>query len=463
MIWHKARTLALGAMLAMATALPAAADSLGDALVSAYRNSNLLDQNRALLRVADEGVAEAVSALRPVVDFVTRATYAYNQQRPSFLNGNRRVAEGLSLSVGLSVQLVLYDGGVSKLGIAAAKEQVLATRQALIGVEHQVLFGAVQAYMQLRLAEDIVALRQGNVRVLVRELEAAQDRFDLGEITRTDVAIAEARLAASRAQLAAAEGDVLVGRETYALAVGRKPGRLAAPPRAPVTARSVEDAKRIARSQHYEIRQRQHELAAAELNVQRSAARLGPRLVAEANVGKNDQGLSTNSVGLTLSQRLYQGGGLSATYRAALARRDAARAGLQQSVAAVEQAVGEAWAQRSVARTSIEATDRQIVAARTAYDGVREEAKLGARTTLDVLNAEQELLDAQAQRLTAVTNEYLATYGLLAAMGYLTVDHLKLGIATYDVTAYYNAVQSAPATSAQGKRLDKVLQSIGRN
>jgi outer membrane protein len=281
MMLRKARTLVLGAVIAVVGALPVTAETLGDALVSAYRKSNLLEQNRALLRVADEGVAQAVAALRPVVDFVTRATYSYNQQRPNpILNGNRRISEGLSLSVGLSAQLVLYDGGASKLGVAAAKEQVLATRQALVGVEHQVLFGAVQAYMQLRLAEDIVALRQGNVRVLTRELEAAQDRFDLGEITRTDVAIAEARLAASRAQLAAAEGDVMVGRETYELAVGRKPGRLAGPPRAPVTARSVEDAKRIARSQHYEIRQRQHELAAAELNVQRAAAGMGPRLVA---------------------------------------------------------------------------------------------------------------------------------------------------------------------------------------
>lgn len=461
MTLRKARAFFLGAAVAFSAALPLGAETLGDALVSAYRNSNLLDQNRALLRAADEGVAEAVSALRPVVDFVVRSTYVYNQQRPNILSSSR-LSEGLSLSVGLSAQLTLYDGGANKLGIAAAKEQVLATRQALIGVEHQVLFSAVQAYMRLRLSEDIVALRQGNVRVLVRELEAAQDRFDLGEITRTDVAIAEARLAASRAQLSAAEGDVLVNRETYELAVGKRPGRLVAPPRPPVTAQTVEEAKRIARSQHYGIRQRQHELAAAEINLQRAAARMGPRLAAEATVGKNDQGLSTNAVSLTLSQRLYQGGGLSAVYRATLARRDSARAALQQTVAEVEQSVGEAWARRSVSRTSIEATDRQIAAARIAYDGVREEAKLGARTTLDVLNAEQELLDAQAERLTAVTNEYLAAYGLLAAMGYLTVDHLKLGIATYDVTAYYNAVKHAPATSAQGKRLDRVLQSIGK-
>ncbi|MDO9526191.1 MAG: TolC family protein, partial [Gemmobacter sp.] len=134
---------------------------------------------------------------------------------------------------------------------------------------------------------------------------------------------------------------------------------------------------------------------------------------------------------------------------------------LHNTVAEVDQAVGEGWARIAVARAQISASDLQITAARTAYDGVREEAKLGARTTLDVLNAEQELLDAQAGRLSAVTGDYTATYGLLAAMGLLTVDHLKLGIPTYDVTAYYNAVKTAPATSSRGKKLDQILKTIG--
>lgn len=461
MVMRKIKGLILGATVVLIATLPVQSETLGDALVASYKNSNLLEQNRALLRAADEDVAVAMSALRPVVDFVARGQYRWDETNRTLLS-RAGYSESLTLSLALSAEVTLYDGGSNQLGVAAAKEQVLATRQGLLGVEHQVLFGAVRAYMNLRLSEDVVALRQGNVRVLGRELQAARDRFDLGEITRTDVAIAESRLASARAQLASAEGDVLVNREAYKLAVGRKPGRLGTPPRAPVTAKSVEDAKRIARGQHYAIRQRQHELAAAELNVQRAAARMGPRLIGQASVGIADTGLTNRSVSLTLSQRLYQGGGLSAAYRQALARRDATRSALQQTVAEVDQSVGEAWAQREVARASIAASDRQIAAARAAYDGVREEAKLGARTTLDVLNAEQELLNAQSQRLTAVTNEYIASYGLLAAMGYLTVDHLKLGIPTYDVTAYYNAVKHAPATSAQGKRLDKVLQSIGK-
>nr|WP_035025012.1 TolC family outer membrane protein [Gemmobacter nectariphilus] len=445
----------LGAAVAIVAAIPAQAETLGDALVAAYKNSSLLEQNRALLRAADEDVAQAVAALRPVVDFIIRGTHVNSEVRPA--------SNGESLTAALSASLTLYDGGARKLGIAASKETVLATRQGLIGVEHNVLYRAVQAYMLLRMYEDVVALRQGNVRVLVRELEAARDRFELGEITRTDVALAEARLAGARAELAAAEGDVLVGRETYELAVGQKPGRLSNPPRLPVTAKSVEEAKAIARGQHYAIKQLQHQLAAAEITLQATKARMGPSLGLSADVSHTDTGKMDRTVTLSLSQRLYQGGGLSAGYRRALAQRDSVRAALQYKVAEVEQAVGEAWAQRSVARASIEATDRQIVAAQAAYDGVREETKLGARTTLDLLNAEQELLDARAGRLTVVTNEYIATYGLLAAMGYLTVEHLKLGIPTYDVTAYYNAVKNAPAASAQGKRLDRILQTYQRN
>lgn len=455
-----ARRWMLGAVVAVVAAVPAQAETLGDALIAAYKNSSLLEQNRALLRAADEDVAQAVAALRPVVDFVVRAQHVHNEAR--LLTGATISPDSLTTTVGLTASLTLYDGGVNRMGIAAAKETVLATRQGLIGVEHNVLYRAVQAYMLLRMYEDIVALRQGNVRVLTRELEAAQDRFDLGEITRTDVALAEARLAGARAELSSAEGDLLVGRETYILAVGNPPGRLSNPPRLPVTARSVDEAKRIARGQHYAIRQLQHQLAAAEINVQRSKARMGPSVGVSASVGMGDDGLADRSVTLSLSQRLYQGGGLSSAYRQALAQRDSVRAALQYKVAEVEQAVGEAWALRSVARASIEATDRQIVAAQAAYDGVREETKLGARTTLDLLNAEQELLDARADRLTVVTNEYIATYGLLAAMGYLTVEHLKLGIPTYDVTAYYNAVKNAPAASAQGKRLDRILQTYQR-
>ena len=172
---------------------------------------------------------------------------------------------------------------------------------------------------------------------------------------------------------------------------------------------------------------------------------------------------NSSSVGLELSQTLYSGGRLSAAHRRAMAQRDQARSALLNTARQISQQVGETWANIAVARAQITAINQQISAAQQAYDGVREEALLGARTTLDVLDAEQSLLEARADRISAESNLQLAHYQLLAAMGLLTVENLQLGIPTYDPSQYYNAVRDAPATSKQGESLDRVLRAIGRN
>ena len=169
------------------------------------------------------------------------------------------------------------------------------------------------------------------------------------------------------------------------------------------------------------------------------------------------------SVGVRLTQPIYAGGRLSSIHRRAVAQRDNARAGLQQTSVIVMQNVANSWADIAVSRAQIEATDRQISAATIAYDGVSEEAKLGARTTLDVLTAEQSLLDARSSLITAAANFQVANYALLATRGLLTVELLNLGIPVYDPAAYYNAVKNAPPSSVQGATLDRVLKAIGRN
>lgn len=162
-----------------------------------------------------------------------------------------------------------------------------------------------------------------------------------------------------------------------------------------------------------------------------------------------------------MQQPIYSGGALPAAHRKAMASRDAARAGLRQTSVSLASGVAQAWAGIDVARAQIRAYDEQIQAAQDAYEGVREEAKLGSRTTLDVLDAEQELLDARAARISADADLSVALYSLLSAMGQLTVENLKLGIPTYDPAAYYNAVKDAPYTSVQGTSLDRVLRAIG--
>ncbi len=459
-------TLAASMMLAA----PVAAQSLTDTLIAAYRNSNLLEQNRAVLRAADEDVAQAVAALRPVVNFVAQSQAQFSRDSQM---GRRNQ---LSASLGLSASVTLYDFGRGQMAVQGAKEQVLGVRAALLGLEQQVLLNAVAAFMDVRSAADTVALRESNVRLITQEVRAARERFDVGEGTRTDIAIAEARLAGARSQLASAEGDLKVAREDYKFATGAYPGQLRPPPALPRLARSPEAAQEVARANHPSIRQAQHDAAAADIAVERAATqRLGSVSgSASANVGVSRNldsvppGTSRTgdsrslTLGLEYSRPLYSGGALPSAQRQAMARRDAARSELHQTVAQVLQNVAQAWARMEVAAASIEASERQIRAAQTAYDGVREEAALGARTTLEVLDAEQELADARAALVQAQAGLQLAAYSVLESMGLLTVEDLNLGIPTYDPEAYFNLVRDAPARSPQGEALDRVLQSLGR-
>lgn len=434
-------------------AMPAASETLADALVSAYKTSNLLEQNRAVLRAADEDVATAMASLRPVLNFVATSSY-----RDPVAFG----ADHLTASVALSAQMTLFDSGRSKLGVDIAKETVLATREALVGVEQNILLGGVQAYFGVRSALENVAINENSVRVLGETLRATQDQFDVGEVTRTDVAQAEAQLAAARAALAAAQGQLATAGESYKAVTGRYPGPLAAAPRTPALPGNVDEAQRIALRSHPSLLQAQHQVAAADLGVALGAAQRLPTIAGEASIAKDNTGADVSSLGVRLTQPIYAGGRLSSVHRQAIAQADAARSSLRQAGVLIVQNVANAWADIAVAQAQISATDLQISAATIAYDGVREEAKLGARTTLDVLDAEQALLRARSSRITAVANLQIANYSLLASMGLLTVEHLNLGIPVYDPAAYYNAVKNGPTTSVQGKSLDRVLKAIGK-
>jgi outer membrane protein len=437
--------------------VPAFAQSLADTFIAAYRSSDLLEQNRAILRAADEDVALSVARLRPVLDFVSNARTSINPAGQ----------DSTSFSVGLEAQFILLDFGRGHLAREGAKAQVLALRQALVNIEQDVMLDAVSAFMDVRSASEAVALRQATQRVITQELNAARERFELGEITRTDVSLAEARLAAARSQLAAADGDLAAAREFYKLVTGAYPGQLRPPPALPRTASSLQTAQDIARRTHPLIAQRQHEVTAAELAAEGALAERSGAVTGSASIGRQFGGLTgegtSSSAGLTYRRPIYQGGQLSAQHRRAIAQRDAARARLHQTVAQVLQNVAVAWANVDVSSARIAASQQQVRASQNAFEGTREEARLGARTTLDVLNAETDLLDARTTLLQAQSSQQTATYNLLSAMGLLTVDHLGLGIPTYDVEAYFNAVSNAPLSSPQGEALDRVLRSIGRN
>ena len=465
---RKIWSMVAAGVIALST-LPAQAESLADALIAAYRNSHLLEQNQAVLRAADEDFAVAVARLRPVIAYTAQAAWV-NQETSSFSNTFpivpiTRHVESLSASISLTASLLLLDWGRTELGIAVARETVMATRQALVGIEQDVLLSAVLAYVDVGLQTNIVLLRQSNTRLITQELRAAKDRFEVGEVTRTDVAQAEARLASANAGLAAANGALMLARERYKAVTGDYPGNLKGLPKPPATAGSLEAARAVALRTHPVILQSQRQATIADLRVQLAKAGMRPTLMAQGSLSQNmregSQAFDNQTLSLTFNQTIYAGGELSALYRRSLAGKDAAMAGLHQTAVNVSESVGQAWANLSVASASIQAGDQQVRAAQVAYDGVREEASLGSRTTLDVLDAEQALLDAKALRLEAEANSYVGTYQLLSVMGLLTVDHLQLGIATYDPEAYFNAVKNAPINSAQGAKLDRILKTIG--
>ncbi len=445
---------AVAIVLASMAAPSLKADTLSEALSAAYNNSGLLEQNRALLRAADEGVAQSVAATLPVINWSVSA----NRTRVD----STIVTTTDSALARISGDLTLYDFGVSQLGIDAQKEVVLGTRQALRGVEQDVLYRAVEAYMNVRSAGEFVQLRQNNVRLITQEFRAAQDRFEVGEVTRTDVALAEARLAAARSLLAAAEGDLARFVEEYKVAVGRMPSGPRAVSPAPVS-RDLDEAKAFAVRNHPSILEAQHSVTAAELNILRAEAATRPSVSLNGFVSADQDSNTTAQIGVTVGGPIYQGGLILSQFRQVQANRDAARSGLLLTTMAVEQQVGNAFALLQVARASRQASEQQISAARVAFEGVREEAALGSRTTLDVLNAEQELLDAQANRIAAQADEVIASYALLASMGLLTVEHLNLPVQQYDASEYYNLVKDAPTLlSRQGAALDRVLEAIGK-
>lgn len=454
---HRAAAAVFLGLLILAA--PAArAETLADTLVSAYQNSNLLDQNRALLRATDEDLIQSQARILPVVNFVTQAL------------ANSAGSPDYRLSFSVTASMPLIDFGRGALGIDLAREQILSARAGLVVVEQRVILTAVSAYLNLHSARETLTLRRNNVGLIQEQLRAARERFELGDSTRTDVAIAEARLAAAQSALAAAEGDLAVAREDFRFAVGRYPsGTLRAPPRLPQLPTSLEQALERARSFHPAILQAQHQVAAADIvarvarterfgtvtgNLSADARRQSPVTPGARNPSAD----VTASIGYQVP--LFSGGRIPSAERQAVARGEAQRAALHQTVAQVNQAVGQAWAQLSVARARLQASALQIDAAQAAFDAVSAEAEFGTRTTLDVLNSEQELLDARNARIAASAALQLASYVLLESTGQLTVESLNLGIPVYDTEAYLNALRqrrAAPVVpSVQGQQMDRI-------
>lgn len=464
----KAFVFAGGVAVTALVPLKAAADNLSDAMIGAYKTSGLLEQNRALLRAADEDVAIAVSRLRPLIEWTISASHVYSRGISQF--GNFNEFSDNDLRSQLQLTQLLFDGGETRLRKQAAQELVLATRQQLLSIEQSVLFTAVQAYVGVLQGQENVALRRNNLRLLQEELKAARDRFEVGEVTRTDVALAESRVAAARANLTDAEGTLLTARATYLQIVGHASGGIAGQPKLPSKTVSIDQAQSIAVRNQPDFLGQQHAVKSADYLVQAASQALGPSVSFRATAGLSENlndstGTDTDATAsVTLSQELYTGGRNAAARRRAIASADSERGALINTRRSIRQRVSAAYFNVETARATLISSAERVRAAKVAFDGIREEATLGARTTLDVLQAEQEYLDAQTAQVNARADQAIAAYQLLQAQGLLTAEHLGLAVEIYDPTLYYNLVKDAPAQqSKRSKDLDRVLKALGRN
>ncbi len=443
----RSRALASVAIIAVMTGMgaPAWAETLQEALALAYQTNPSLLAQRANQRALDESIVQARAGLRPSLDVTVSANYARTY---SDSLGNSESDTG-GVSLGLSQ--TLWSGGRIGHGISAAEANILAGREDLRDIEQTVLASVIQAYADVIRDTEILSIRESNLGVLQRQLEEASARFEVGEITRTDVAQSESRLAQSEADLANARAQLSVSRATYAAVVGQAPGDLAPMPVLPGIPTDFDNALDVALLDNPGIRSAGYSLRAAEANVAAAKAEYMPsaRLTASYGGSAGDLG-NLNDIadetrfqaGATISVPLFTGGLNRSRVAQALERANAAQINVEGERRSTLQAVSSAYAQSISARATLQAGEEAVRAATVAAEGVRQEAQVGLRTTLDVLNQELELRSAQVTLASARRNEYVAQANLLASMGRLEGQDLDAAMTVYDPAANYNHVRN---------------------
>jgi len=441
------RTIITGSLIAGLLASSAAADSLRDALVSTYRTNPTLNAQRETLKATDAGVAIAKSGGRPQI--AGQVGLNRDLTRSGILETGASRGPNLSATVDLSVPF--YSGGGVRNSISAAKSRVDAGRATLRAVEGDVFTLAVSVYMDVIRDRAIVELNNNNVRVLTTNLEATRDRFEIGDVTRTDVAQSEARLQLGRSQLAVSEGNLASSEANYRAVVGHAPGKLAPPPPLPPLPATSDEAVRIALGNNPDLISIARSAAAAGFDVRVARASRLPTLsgvlsgtyinsLGDRISNFPDRG-TTTSIGLNARVPIYQGGLPSARIRQAQALEGQA---LEQVVGTERSVIAQArsaFATYDSALKSIQANTIAVSANELALEGTRAEQSVGTRNVLDVLNAEQELLLSQVSLVTAKRDSYVAGFQLLNAMGVAEAADLGLdGGPLYDPLGNYRHV-----------------------
>ena len=438
------------ALLLMCVTAPAWAQprTLSDALSLAYSNNPALQASRAQLRATDEGVPQALSGWRPQIVVSGAVGYGDGSFRSSAGGNVRNTRNNRDIfSEQATLTQPIYRGGATRAGTSQADNRVFAQRARLIASEQQVFNDTVNAFVGVIQAQQILQLNINNEQVLARQLQATNDRFRVGEITRTDVAQAEAALAGARAQRQTGEGNLQTSRATYRRQVGELPEQLIEPQPLKVPLKNQNEAAQLASQNNPNVIAALFDNAGARDAIDLAFAQLMPQLSLQAQAARNDnssiasQRVIGGQVLLNASVPIYQGGAEYSRVRQARQGEQQARRTVEDARRQAIQQATQAWETLAAARFTIESTRAQIRANQIALEGVQREAIVGSRTTLDVLNAEQALLNSRVTLVQNLSNLVTASYTVAAAIGRLTARDLGLNVALYDETAYYDAVR----------------------
>lgn len=435
-------------------AVPAGAETLADAIALAYQNNPTLLAQRATQRALDEAYVQARTGWRPTLSLGSSATYSESRipkaaagvdangdgQPDTF--GNFGIFETNRGSVGLSFNQPIWTGGRTAAAVSAAHAEVLAGRENLRRIEAQVLASVIQAYSDVRRDYEALRIRQENVNVLRRQLEESQARFDVGEVTRTDVAQSQARLSQAEALLQQTVAQVAITRASYAAIVGQNPGELAPEPSLAYLLPSDPDqAFEIAEDHSPQLRAQIYAEQASRARVAGARAERMPTVSGQVSFGfdrgpvrpfEPDLYLRGTTATITASVPLFSGGLVSSRVRQAVERNTADRITVEGVRRNVLQNVTQFWSQLLAARANIASSEEQVRAARIAAEGTRQEQQVGLRTTIDVLNAEQELRQAELNQVSSRRDEYVAAANVLAVMGRLDAENLVPTVPAYD-------------------------------
>lgn len=458
----KMKRITLAACALAVVAMPASAETLREALAAAYNSNPDLLAARAQQRSVDEAVPEAISNWRPSVSGQAQL-FNSDSTSTTVRSGDGTIVndnsfEGRNENYSVQANQPIFRGLRNFNQYKGAKAEVLAGRANLLGTEQQVLLDAVTAYMDVLRDEAVLRLNENNIQVLTRQLEASRDRFRVGEVTRTDVAQSEAALAGAVSARFQSQATLQASRSSYRRIIGDFPATLEDAPQLPPLPEAEEAAVEVALSENPLVIAARFTERAAGYDVKEAKGAVLPTLSAFADythrespsqtfdplqnqfVGASNTFESTR-FGLTLDVPLYQSGAEYSAVRRAKQVASQRRLQIVSAERQVMQNVRVAWENLRAAESTIESTSAQVRANEIALEGVRQEAAVGARTTLDVLDAEQVLLNSRVNLVTARRNQYVAGFGLLESVGRLNAVALDLPVTLYSPEEYYQSVK----------------------